>query len=208
MRWVVWVSLVWAQVDPRADKLIARSKRKLKNMDYMTVQFSYTVENRADTTHNRIQKNGVFRYRPRQNKFSVDLGDMAILSDGKTVWHFLKKEKEVNISQYDPKESFSLDRIFRIYDEDMKVRFDKTETAKGRILHKISLFPISENTDYFRIEVWVDAQTELPQKMRISNRDGTVVEYELRDYNTQVIPDSVFVFDVKKYPGVQVIDLR
>ncbi|MCS7154150.1 MAG: outer membrane lipoprotein carrier protein LolA, partial [Bacteroidia bacterium] len=175
----LYVALVWAQVDPKADHLIRNSRKKLKAMDYMTVQFSYTMENYADTTQKRIARTGIFRYRPKHNKFVVDLGDMAVLSDGKTVWQFLKKEKEVNISTYDPKESFSLERVFRIYEEDMKVRLDKTETYKGRTTHKISLFPISDVTDYFRIEVWVDAQSELPQRMRISNRDGTVVEYEL-----------------------------
>lgn len=202
------LALLWAQVDPKADNLIRNSRKKLKSMEYMTVQFSYVMENRADTTQKRIVRSGTFRYRPKQNKFVVDIGDIAILSDGKTVWQFLKKEKEVNVSKYDPKEGFSIERLFRIYEEDMKVRLDKTETYKGRTVHKISLFPISDVTDYFRVEVWIDSKTELPQRMRISNRDGTVVEYELKSYDTQAIPDSAFVFDTSKHPGVKVIDLR
>ncbi len=211
MRWiagVLGIGLLLAQVDPRADGLVRRSRKKLKAMEYMTVQFSYTLENRADTTQKRISRTGTLRYHQPKNRFAVDLGDIAVLSDGKTVWQFLKKENEVNVSTYDPKEGFSLERVFRIYDQDMKVRLDKTETYKGRTLHKVSLFPISDSPEYFRVEVWIDGQTELPQRMRISNRDGTVVEYELKNYNTQPIPDSVFVFDAKRYPGVQVIDLR
>ncbi|MCS6895634.1 MAG: outer membrane lipoprotein carrier protein LolA [Bacteroidia bacterium] len=207
-RSILCLSLVWAQVDPKADNLIRSSRKKLKAMDHMTVVFSYMVENRADTTQKRIARSGTFRYRPKQNKFSVDIGDIVVLSDGKTVWQFLKKENEVNVSKYDPKEGFSIERIFRIYEEDMKVRLDKTETYKGRTTHKISLFPISDGTDYFRVEVWIDAQSQLPQRMRISNRDGTIVEYELKSYDTQPIPDSMFVFDSTKHPGVKVIDLR
>ncbi|MEN3041182.1 MAG: outer membrane lipoprotein carrier protein LolA [Bacteroidia bacterium] len=207
-RFILSIGLVWAQVDPKADNLIRSSRKKLRSMDYMTVTFSYVIENKADTTQKRITRSGTFRYRPKQNKFSVDIGDIVVLSDGKTVWQFLKKENEVNVSKYDPKEGFSIERIFRIYEEDMKVRLDKTETYKGRTIHKISLFPISDTTDYFRIEVWIDAQSQLPQRMRISNRDGTVVEYELKSYDSQPIPDSMFVFDTKKYPGVKIIDLR
>ncbi|MCX7605745.1 MAG: outer membrane lipoprotein carrier protein LolA [Bacteroidia bacterium] len=202
------IGILLAQVDPRANDLVRRSRKKLKSMEYMTVQFTYVVENRADTTQKRISRTGTLRYHPKKNRFAVDLGDIAILSDGKTVWQFLKKEKEVNVSTYDPKEGFSLERVFRIYDQDMKVRHDRTETYKGRTVHKVSLFPISDTTDYFRVEVWIDAQTELPQRMRISHRDGTVVEYELKSYDTQPIPDSAFVFDVKQHPGVQIIDLR
>lgn len=202
------LSLLLAQVDPKADHLVRSSRKKIKSMDYLTVQFSYTVENRADTTHTRIHRSGTFRSRPKQNKFAVDLGDVAILSDGKTIWQFLRKEKEVNISNFDPKESFSIERIFRIYEEDMKVRLDKTETFQGQTIYKVSLFPISDGTDYFRVEVWIEARTELPQRMRISHRDGTVVEYELKKYDTRPIPDSVFVFDTKAHPDVRVIDLR
>lgn len=206
--WVWLGAVALAQVDPRADQLVRRSRKKLKSLEFMTVQFTYSVENRADTTQKRITRTGTLWYRPRQNKFRVDLGDIAILSDGKTVWQFLKKEREVNISTYDPKEGFSLDRVFRVYDQDMKVRFDKTEAFGGRSVHKVSLFPISDTTEYFRVEVWIDAQTELPQRMRLSNRDGTVVEYQLKGYDTRPLADSLFVFDVKKHPGVQVIDLR
>jgi outer membrane lipoprotein carrier protein len=201
-------SLLLAQVDPKADNLIKRSRKKLRSLESFTVQFSYQVENKADTTQKRISKSGTLRYRPRQNKFAVDMGDLLIVCDGQTIWQYLKKENEVTITPYNPKEGFSLDRIFRIYDQDMKVRLDKSETYKGQTIHKISLFPISDTTDYFRVEVWLNEATELPQRIKFSHRDGTVVEYELKNFQVVSLPDSEFVFDTRKYPGISVVDLR
>jgi outer membrane lipoprotein carrier protein len=201
-------SLLLAQVDPKADNLIKRSRKKLRSLESFTVQFSYQVENKADTTQKRISKSGTLRYRPRQNKFAVDMGDLLIVCNGQTIWQYLKKENEVTITPYNPKEGFSLDRIFRIYDQDMKVRLDKSETYKGQTIHKISLFPISDTTDYFRVEVWISDATELPQRIKFSHRDGTVVEYELKNFQVVSLPDSEFVFDTRKYPGISVVDLR
>jgi len=201
-------SLLLAQVDPKADNLIKRSRKKLRSLESFTVQFSYQVENKADTTQKRISKSGTLRYRPRQNKFAVDMGDLLIVCDGQTIWQYLKKENEVTITPYNPKEGFSLDRIFRIYDQDMKVRLDKSETYKGQTIHKISLFPISDTTDYFRVEVWISEATELPQRIKFSHRDGTVVDYELKNFQVVSLPDSEFVFDTRKYPGISVVDLR
>jgi outer membrane lipoprotein carrier protein len=201
-------SLLIAQVDPKADNLIKRSRKKLRSLESFTVQFSYQVENKADTTQKRISKSGTLRYRPRQNKFAVDMGDLLIVCNGQTIWQYLKKENEVTITPYNPKEGFSLDRIFRIYDQDMKVRLDKSETYKGQTIHKISLFPISDTTDYFRVEVWLNEATELPQRIKFSHRDGTVVEYELKNFQVVSLPDSEFVFDTRKYPGISVVDLR
>jgi len=201
-------SLLIAQVDPKADNLIKRSRKKLRSLESFTVQFSYQVENKADTTQKRISKSGTLRYRPRQNKFAVDMGDLLIVCNGQTIWQYLKKENEVTITPYNPKEGFSLDRIFRIYDQDMKARLDKSETYKGQTIHKISLFPISDTTDYFRVEVWLNEATELPQRIKFSHRDGTVVEYELKNFQVVSLPDSEFVFDTRKYPGISVVDLR
>jgi outer membrane lipoprotein-sorting protein len=136
------------------------------------------------------------------------MGDLLIVCDGQTMWQYLKKENEVTITPYSPKEGFSLDRIFRIYDQDMKVRLDKSETYKGQTIHKISLFPISDTTDYFRVEVWISEATELPQRIKFSHRDGTVVDYELKNFQVVSLPDSEFVFDTRKYPGISVVDLR
>ena len=207
--WPLFLSgLVLSQVDPRADNLIKRSRKKLHSLESLVVQFAYQVENKADTTQKRIAKSGTLRYRPRQNKFAVDMNDMLIVCDGKTLWQYLKKENEVTITTYNPKEGFSLDRIFRIYDMDMKVRLDKSDTYKGQTIHKISLFPISDTTDYFRVEVWINEATELPQRIRFAHRDGTVVEYELRNFQVMALLDTEFVFDSRKYPGISVVDLR
>jgi len=56
--------------------------------------------------------------------------------------------------------------------------------------------------------VWINEATELPQRIRFAHRDGTVVEYELKNFQVMALPDTEFVFDSRKYPGISVVDLR
>ncbi len=46
------------------------------------------------------------------------------------------------------------------------------------------------------------------QRVRFAHRDGTVVEYELKNSQVMALPDTEFVFDSRKYPGISVVDLR
>ncbi len=205
---VLIMACAFAQVDPRADNLVKASRKKIRSLESFSVEFAYHVENKADTTQKTIHKKGLLRYKPSQNKFHLDLGDMLVICDGKTVWQYLKRENEVTLTSFDPKEGFSLEKVFRIYDQDMKVRLDQTDYAKGRKIHKISMFPVSDRTDYYRVEVWIDEATSLPQQIRFSHRDGTVVTYELRNFAATPLADNAFTFDPKQYPGVQTVDLR
>lgn len=197
-----------AQNDPRAQNIIKKTRKKLKTTEFMTVRFSYSLKNKADKKNTKFQKEGVLKYKPAQNKFHIELGDIAVISDGKNVWQFLKEEKEVNLSRYNPKETFSLERIFRIYDEDMKVRYDGVEWLSGQKVTKLSLFPISDTTLYFRVEIWTSEASALPLRMRISNRNGTIVDYILKSYDFRPIAENEFVFDKNQYPDVEIIDLR
>lgn len=205
---VLTIAGALAQIDPRADNLVKTSRKKIRSFESFSVEFSYHVENKADTTQKAIHKKGLLQYKPGQNKFRLDLSDMLLICDGKTLWQYLKKENEVTLMPFDPKEGFSLEKVFRIYDQDMKVRLDHTDYAKGRKIHKISMFPISDTTDYFRVEVWIEEASSLPQRMRFSHRDGTVVTYELRNFVAAKFPDNLFTFDPRQYPGVQTVDLR
>ncbi|MGQ9863972.1 MAG: LolA family protein [Bacteroidia bacterium] len=197
-----------AQNDPRAQNIIKKTRKKLKKTEFMTVRFSYSLENTSDKKNAKLQKEGLLKYKPAQNKFHIELGDIAVISDGKNVWQFLKEEKEVNLSRYNPKESFSLERIFRIYDEDMKVRYDGVEWLAGQKTNKITLFPLSDTTLYFRVEIWTSEASDLPLRMRISNRNGTIMDYVLKSYDFRPIAENEFVFDKERHTDVEIIDLR
>ncbi len=199
--------VVKAQQDPRAVNVIKAVKKKINSLSDLEAQFSYQIKMRGKKDFKPITKNGSIRMK-QGNKYRIDLPSQAIYCDGKTVWNFLKDDEEVNISNYDPEESMSIQKIFSVFDQKMKVRYDGEHYINGQKTRLITFFPYSSKEDYFKILVWVNSNN-LPVKMEIWNRNGSVVTYTLKSIKTNIgISDQVFVFDKSKYPDVEVNDLR
>lgn len=192
--------------DPKAESLLQKARLKMDGTNDFTAKFKYQLENKA-AKQKAVIKNGVIKF--KRAKYKVDFSDQLLLCDGKTVWNYLKAEKEVNVSNHDPNEGFSFDRIFRIYNEDMKARYDRVDRVLGIATEKITLFPASNKTEYFRVELWLSSRDGVPVRLRVWGRNGSTVTYELTDIRlNSSVPDTEFVFNEKAYPGVEVIDLR
>lgn len=210
--WIGFIFLVpgWVlcQRDPRADKVVQMVQKTLTKTNDLTAQFRYVVLNRAVKGSKPITQNGKL-YMKKGNKYRIILPDQEVYCDGKTVWIYLKDDQEVNINHYDPEEGFSVDRLFQIYQRNMKARYDGIEMVDGKRAEKITFFPESDETEYFKIVSWVDIKTHLPVKTEIWGRNGTVVTYTL--LSTQIdtgLDDGLFVFRQSDHPGVEVIDMR
>ena len=192
--------------DPRAEAVLSKARIKMNGANDLTAKFKYQLENKA-AKQKAVIKNGAIKFKGQ--KYRVDFDDQLLLCDGKTVWNYLKVEKEVNVTNYDPNEGFNMDRIFRIYNDDMKARYDRADRVLGIATEKITLFPSSSRTDYFRVELWLSAKDGIPVRLRVWGRNGSTVTYELSDVRLNSnVPDTEFVFNSKAFPGVEIIDLR
>ena len=63
MRYIVFIFFFvfsLAQKDPRADKIIAETKKKLERLNDLTAQFSWTLRNRGVKNQRPITKRGTF----------------------------------------------------------------------------------------------------------------------------------------------------
>ncbi len=194
--------------DPKAEKVLKTVKLKMNNVADFRAKFKYVLENRATKNAQPMSKVGNLRVK-KNNKFNIEFTDQSLICDGKTVWNYLKKENEVNVSEYDPTEGFNLDKILRVYDDGMKARFDEQQKLGTASISKVSLFPVKGKTDYFKIEMWVDDLQSVPLKMKVWNKNGSTVTYELSEIKVNNnLKDSDFVFQKTDHPGVSVNDLR
>lgn len=195
------VPAAYAQNDPKAEAVLERVRIKMRTVRDFRSQIKITLENRE--IGDKTSRSGTVKF--KSNQYRVELADQELISNGASVWTYDKTFNEVTITDYDPEASFSVNRMFTIYEEGMNARWDAQENT----LTKITLFPKGNNSEYFKIELWVDANQNLPRKMAVYNRNGSVVTYELNNpvLNSN-IPDSEFVFNTSKHSGVQIIDMR
>lgn len=194
------------QKDERADRVLKSAKIKMNGVSDFTATFKYVLDNKAAKTK-AIAKSGLVKF--KRNKYRIDLQDQLLISDGNTVWNYLKSEKEVNVMKSEPGQGFSFDRIFKIYDDDMKAAYDRADNLRGIKTDKVSLYPANSKTDYFRVEMWIGQVTNVPVRMKVYARNGSIVTYDLSDVRTNSnLADSEFAFNPANYPGVEVVDLR
>lgn len=198
-------SLSFAQVDPKADKIIKSSRKKINGYNDMTSDFIWTMENKATKQAPSIKKGKILI---KKDKYKIVFQDREMFCDGKNLWDYLKKEKEVNLSKNNPKEGMSFQKIFKLYDEGMKIKYDILEPIGGIKTHKMTLFPLEEK-EFFKVELWIEESSENIRKIKIHNRNGTSHQFEMNNIvvNTN-LADDIFTFDINKYPGVELIDLR
>jgi outer membrane lipoprotein-sorting protein len=192
--------------DPVADKILKNTNAKVNSLQDITASFKKTLYKSANS------KEGIHYFgkiKLKKNKFYIDLDEQIIICNGKTMWSYLKKEKEVIISDYDPNEGFSPEKIFLFTQQDMRSKYETSENINGALADKVTMLPLSNKLDYFKIEVWVDKNKSLPSQLKIYNRSGSVVSYLITDLQwNRNLQDSNFEFNAQSYPGVEIIDNR
>lgn len=196
----------FTQNDPKAVSILDASKKKFYSLTDITSSLKYSLENKSLKDGN-VTKKGTIKIKGK--KFRINLNGQDIICDGKAIYTILKEEKEINIQEFDPKESMSIDRIFAVYEKETKARLDKDEVLSGKTFNKITLFSNSKESEFIKIEVWINKTSTLVERARIYSRNGSTVAYEMSEIKTNSnVPDSDFVFNKASYPGMEIIDLR
>lgn len=197
---------MFAQNDPKAAEIMNASRQKYNALKDITSSFKYTLENK-NLKNGNTSRSGTLKIKGK--KYRVSFGEQEVICDGATIWMVMKPEKEINISEFDPEESLSLDRMYKIYEKETKSRYDKEEVIGAGTYHKMSLFSLNKNSDYSRVEVWVNKKSLLLERAIIYQRNGSLVRYELSNIKTDTgLADGDFLFNKASYPGFEVVDLR
>ncbi len=147
----------------------------------------------------------------KNEKFRLVLGGQEVFTDGKTMSTYIKESNEVNVQDYDRNETSELNptQIYTIYKRGFDYRFLKEQKQGGRTLEVIELKPNREKSPIASIHISVDKADKSVRNWLIINKDGKRTTYTITKFTPNVnVPDSYFVFDKGKYPGVEVVDLR
>ena len=186
-----------AQNAPQAEKILKSSKAKFDALTDFTANFTYSLSN--PNLKKAIMKNGELKI--KKSKYKILFAEEEFYCDGKKVWVFLKPENEVTISDFDPDESMSVERVYKIYDGKSKTRYEGTEGST----HKITVFITDDKSEIFKAEIWIGKQSELLEKGILFGKNGSEYKYDLKNMKTNVgLTDSEFVFEPGKHPGVYV----
>ena len=88
-------------------------------------------------------------------KYHVTLPKQELISDGKTVWTYMKDGNEVQVSNFNPSEqSMSPTKLFtNFYDKEFKYRYAGARKVAGKPCDIIELTPIKAGTQFVKVEL-------------------------------------------------------
>lgn len=202
------VASVMAQTDAKAKSILAEVSKKYRSYDVIKTDFTFTLDNpQAKVKETQV---GTLYAKSKVNKYKVVLKAQELISDGRNQWTYSKADKEVQLSEVDNSpNALNPAQIFTIYEKGFKYLYTGDSKVNNRTVHVIDLTPTDGKRSFFKVRLNVDKSTKQISNAIIFDKNGNRYTYTIRTFTPNVkVSESMFAFDAKKYPGVEVVDLR
>jgi outer membrane lipoprotein-sorting protein len=193
----------------KAKKILDEVSAKTKGFSSINATFSYRLENKTNKMAEKQTGNLVLK----GQKFKLTLANQEVLSDGKTVWIYLKEANEVQIKtieDFNAESEISPTKIFTIYEQGYKYDFVKDATVGGKVVSTVDLLPLEvKKKNYSKVRLEIDKSSKQIISTKSFGKDGNTYTLDVSKFATNnPFEDKFFTFDKSKFQGVEVVDLR
>ena len=196
----------YAQTDAKAKAILDKLSKKMSSLKSMKANFSLSLVNASGKTM-QTKKGNFFL---KGDKYRITLGDQDIICDGKTIWTYIKATNEVQVTNYNAAEqTISPAKLFtNFYDDEYNYNYAGASTFAGKTCYLIEMTPKSSNKQFKKLKLAID-QTDVVAGGDVYEKNGNQYHYEVKNFSPNAsIDNTMFSFDTKKYPNVEVVDLR
>lgn len=195
-----------AQYDPKALEILDAMSRKYKAIPAFEANLSCNLTNDVDKVNDEFK----LRITVKGDKFRMTMPEQEVINNGVTIWTYLPEAKEVNIDNYDPNsEDVNPSKMHEVYKKGYKYLYLQDKIEGGVMCEEIDLVPEKKDAQYFKIKMFINKKEKTIQSFTLFDKGGNRYKYAISKFTPNAkIDDAVFTFDPKKYPGVEVIDLR
>lgn len=188
-----------------ASDIVERLQHKYDSLRDVSVTFTQHVVfgvTKAEQTFS-----GTFAMK-KGNKYRIDMDQQTIVSDGRTLWSYVKANRQVVIDCYtdDPK-SFSPDRLFVNIPKNYSATVLGQEEIDRRPATMVKLIPNDKQSNLLWLKIWVDTGEWLMRKIQLLDSGENLTTYSISAIRWNAgVPDSLFRFTAPD--SVDVVDLR
>lgn len=197
-----------AQNVAKAKEILAAVSKKYRSYDVVKTDFTFTLNNVAAKVKETQQ--GTLYVKANANKYKVAMTNQDLISDGKVQWTYLKNDQEVQISNVDNSgDAINPAKIFTIYEKGFKYAYTGEQKVGGKTFQMIDLTPTDSKKSIFKVRLSIDKVSRQIANVVIFEKNGNNYTYQVKTFSPNIkVPETTFAFDAKKYPGVEVVDLR
>jgi outer membrane lipoprotein carrier protein len=193
--------------DPDAKKVLDGVSAKFKT--YKTVKSTFTFKTESSAGKTLSSKNGTVWI--KGSKYKVTIVGQEIFCDGINVWNYDKSSNEVTITKFDNNgSSLTPQKMFtNFYDKDFLYKLNGEKKQGAKTIQEIELTPTDKTKTYHKVYLYIDKTGKTINTTKVIEKDQTKHSIIVNTFIPNgAIDDSQFVFDAKKYPGVEVVDNR
>lgn len=140
-------------------------------------------------------------------KFSMTTPQLSVWYDGKTQWTLMTESREVSITEPDADEMMASNPFAILSSPQSHYSIRRLSDSNGR--YRIELKPVDKTSVIERYVLFVNQSTHWPAAVVVEFSDGRKMELVLDAIGAgKAKTASAFVYDAKKHPAIEIIDLR
>lgn len=195
------LSMPASALQPDAKNILERTVRKFKAAG--GIKATFTVRTSEGVSSGAIRLKG--------DKFVLEADGATTWFDGHTQWSYLSSGDEVNVSEPTPEELQSINpyAFLSLDERGYKLKLGKADNVRDDSLYKLVFTATDRKLNLQGLVLYVAKDSFSPVRVSMKQKGGDAVVLTIDSYRTgQTYPDSLFVFDKKAYPEVEMIDLR
>lgn len=195
-----------AQYDPKALEILDAMAKRYKGIPAFEAAFSYKLTNEVE----KIDEEFKGKMTVMGDKYRLTLPEQEVVNNGTTVWTYLPDAKEVNIDNFDSSsDDLNPSKFYDIYKKGYKYLYLEDKMEGGVMCEVVDLVSEKKDAQYFKVRMNIIKKDKSVQSWIMFDKSGNRYKYLITKFNPSVkVDDSFFNFDVKKYPGIEVVDLR
>ena len=205
----VFVLAGYAQQDAKAKEILEKVTKTTQSLASLDAKFSFEMNNKAENIKDKSV--GSIILKNKKYKLNIPQMGLQVTCDGKTIWTYMVNSNEVTIANLDESTDELMDpaKIFTIYEKGFNYKFLSETVEAGVPVYNIELTPQKPSGDVQKIKLMINKQKMLIHGAVMTGKDGNTIIVAVTQLKTDgVYADSDFVFDSKKYKGIEVIDMR
>ncbi len=200
----LWGSIIALPAQNHNEKATAALREltlKLKNSKQLRIEFTFKLDNKEARIHE--EKKGTMWL--SGNKYKILLDGQIIVNDGKTLYTYLPRANEVQISEPEA-EGQNLSPLSMISDYEKKYRSKYIRDRKGVLV--IDLLPL-ESSRFYKIRLELNSSDNQLKSLALYEREGNTFTYSIDKFESpRSVDPTLFTFNKNDYPGVEIVDLR
>ncbi len=196
----------FGQYDPKALEILEAMAKKYKAVPSFEAAFSYTLTNDVENINDEFKG----KMTVKGDKYKLALPEQEVVNNGTTIWTYLPDAKEVNIDNFDPNsDDLNPSKFYDIYKKGFKYIYLEDKTEGGVLCEVVDLVPEKKDAQYYKVRMNIVKKDKSIQSWTMFDKSGNRYKYLITRFTPNFkVEDNFFTFDPKKYPGVEVIDLR